>query len=404
MGQVWYGRTRAITRPPIVQMRALAEELSVRGRDILDLGQAVVAVEPPVGVREALAGAHPVPLYRYTPDPGLPELREALAEWFQGCMGASNAGPEHVLVTCGANQAFANLLFALTRPGDKVVLLGPSYFDHDYVVLLAGCRLILVPLVIREGYYQPWLRGIERELAAGARVVVLVNPSNPTGATFPREQVEALVELCIDWKAWLVADETYAELVYEPYEHASAAQWVHGGRVAVVGSFSKTYALAGLRVGWLFGPEVLVQETVKVQDAFVVCAPVPSQYAALAALRARTGYLPALRKELARRRRALLEALEGWPLGTAMPSQGATFVFVRLEEEAMRAAGYGRLIDEEGPDDVAFCGELLRRTGLLAVPGSAFGPHGRGFLRLSFGNQPAEVLARVGDRLAGMCG
>ena len=399
MEKVWYGRTRVIERPPIARMRALAERLVRDGRSILDLGQAVAAVPPPQGVVEVLGRASGPDLYGYTPDPGLEELREALADWLREDKGAESARPENVLVTCGANQAFVNVLLALTRPGDKVVLMGPSYFDHDFAVELAGCRVAQVPLLVRGGRYRLWLRGIERELAGGARLVVLVSPSNPTAAVFDQEEIEAVVELCRDWKAWLVSDETYEALVYPPRTPSSAARYVAAGRVVVLGSFSKVYAMAGLRVGFLFGPARLVEETIKVQDAVVVCAPTVSQRAALEALAHRRAYVADLVATMEERRRVLVGALETSRLFDPMPPEGATFVFARVREESLRDLGLDRFAEDGDVDDIGLCEYLLEKTGVLAVPGSSFGPHGRGFVRFSYGNQPVEALSQVAEAL-----
>jgi len=379
----WTGRTAAIERPPIAAVNRLAAALAAGGADLIDLGQAVLGMAPPPGaaaaVRALLDRGDP---HGYSPDPGLPEALDALAAFLREVKGVPDASPERLMLTCGCNQAFADALLAVTEPGDEVMVQGPHYFDHVFTIRLAGCVPVEVPMAPGGNR---WAADPDRIVAAmtpRTRALAVVSPANPTGAVLPREHMDALAAACDARGIWLLSDETYDLLTFPPAEHVTAAGLLE--RSVVLGSFSKTLGLAGWRLGYLFGPRPLMEEAVKVQDALVVCAPVVSQHALMGALPEAAAFAARARLELVRRRDALLAALTRCPLLEPTVPDGATFVMARLADRG---------------DDVAFAETLLRRGGLITVPGSAFGPLGRGWVRISYGNQPVERLHEVGERL-----
>jgi aminotransferase len=383
----WSGRTSALHRPPIANVNRVAAELASQGRDLVDLGQAILGLPPPVaaldGAREHLLTTRP---HAYSPDPGLPELRDALAAHLRTRKNVPAASGANVMVTCGANQAFANVLFAVTHPGDEVLTFGPGYFDHDYTIAMAGCSKVEVPLALRDRRFVFDLDAVERALTSKTRCVVLVCPGNPTGAVATESFVRDLCELCASRGLWLISDETYDLLTFPPARHVSPASVSKYDRIAVLGSFSKVFAMAGWRIGYLAGSSDLVDETFKVQDAFVICAPVPGQIAVLRALSSLDDYVAEALRELTLRRDTLLGIADQWRAVTPLPGEGATFFLSSLEPQA---------------DDVAFCEDLVRSAGVVAVPGSAFGPMGKGMIRMSFGNQPVDRLREAGRRLLG---
>lgn len=374
----WPGRTRAITRPPIAEVNALAAQLAREGRKLLNLGQAILGMPPPPQALERVRRwLDEEPLHAYSPDPGLDELRDAVSAFARGYKGIEGAGAEQVMITCGANQAFVNALLTVTDPGDEVILFGPGYFDHEFAVKLAGCTPVELGLVRGQGGYRMDPDELAGAVTDRTRVVVLVSPGNPTGTVFTRGEVEAVHSLCVDRGLWLVSDETYDLLTFPPAVHVSPASLGDAERVIVLGSFSKVFALASWRVGYVLGSAAMIEECIKVQDSLVVCAPVPSQMAALGALSAVDEFVPAARTELMARRDALIEVLADVPDLDPVTPQGATFVMARLPDST---------------DDVAWAKNLLTQRGIVTVPGSAFGPRGRGHVRISYGNQPPTSL------------
>lgn len=385
------GRSRDLQRPPIAEINALAAEEAARGRDLVNLGQAVLGLPPPAGAVAAVERylAH-TQLHVYSPDPGLPEAREAVARFLRETKGIGGAEASEVMLTCGANQAFVSALLTVTRPGDEVITFGPGYFDHDFSIRLAGCVNREVPLVV-SGARAGGLAAFAFDPDAAARAVgprtralVLVSPGNPTGQVIDPEARRALVSLCAERGLWLLSDETYDLLTFSPGGHVSPAALGPRDHVLVLGSFSKVMGLAAWRCGYLHGPAAVVEEAVKAQDALVVCAPVPAQHAVMGALDEVASYAAEARATLVRRRDALLEELEGSPGLTPARSDGATFVFAQLGS---------------GEDDVQWCRALVRGPGVIAVPGSAFGPCGKGWVRLSYGNVSTARIREAGARL-----
>lgn len=381
----WTGRTLSWVRPPIAVVTSLAAELRAQGADLIDLGQAILGLPPPraaiEGARAYLeeAGSHP-----YSPDPGLPELRNAIAKMLRDVKGIDHATGDGVMVTCGANQAFANALLTVTRPGDEVITFSPGYFDHGYTIRMAGCKEVEVPLCISADRYAFDIDAVADATTERTRVVVLVSPGNPTGAVAPRSFITNLSEWCAKRGIWILSDETYDRLTFDDVVHVSPAAVNRDGRVIVIGTFSKVFGMAGWRVGYLHGSDQVIDEAFKVQDALVVCAPVISQRAVLAAFVEMDAYVARARAELQARRDTLLSAIDGWPLVIPRVPEGATFFLARMRE---------------GDDDVALCKRILKEAGVVTVPGSAFGSEGRGSVRFSFGNQRVAVLREAGDRL-----
>jgi aminotransferase len=382
----WIGRTSLLTRPPIAKVNALAAELAAQGHDLIDLGQAILGLAPPQaaieGARRWLQTESP---HAYSPDPGLPDLREALAGHLRARKGIPFANGQHVMVTCGANQAFANVLFAVTHPGDEVITFGPGYFDHDYTIAMAGCTKREVALAVEHDRFRFDLPSVERAIGPATRCVVLVSPGNPTGAVAPDPFVRGLCDLCRARGLWLISDETYDLLTCPPAVHVSPASVSDYDQIAVLGSFSKVLAMAGWRIGYLAGSKALIDEAFKVQDAFVICAPVPGQMAVLGALGSLDDYVHQARRELALRKAQLLESLQAWGRVRPLWADGATFLLARIDPP---------------DDDVAFCQEMVRQAAVITVPGSAFGPCGKGMVRWSFGNQKVERIRLAGQRLA----
>jgi aspartate/methionine/tyrosine aminotransferase len=373
------------TAPALIDLigRACAERRRAGGR-LFPLAQAVPDFPPPPHVQEALRTAlADDATHRYTVDPGLRELRRAIASVLGRSRGADWDPDEQVLVTAGANLAFAEVLPALADPGDEVLLLSPYYMNHGMAVELLGNTVVEVPLDPARGFAVDF-DALARAATPRARVLVIVNPSNPIGSVLGRGEVLRLLEFAALRDLWVVSDETYEDFVLEPPPEgwASAAAFPdHAGRVVVLGSFSKSAGLSGWRVGWIAGPAGLVHEVLKCHDTFIICAPVAAQRGALAALQGDRGWLEPLRAELGRRRRTVLEALAASPgLEAATDaSRGAMFVLVRPRGASLR-------------DSTATALDLIRETGVALVPGAAFGRCGEGWLRLSFAAAGSETL------------
>jgi len=388
----WPGRTREIAPPPIAELNARAAALRGGGAELIDLGQAVLGLAPPAAalarVVAWMANREP---QTYSPDPGLSDVRQAVADFLEAHKGIRrNAGATDgslPLLTCGCNQAYATALLAVTRPGDEVIVLSPYYFDHVFAIQLAGCRTVDVALAFDGASFRIDFDRLEHAVTRRTRVITLVSPGNPTASVATQGEVERLTCFCHDRGLWLLSDETYDLLALPPAETCSPAAVSDHDRIVTMGSFSKTLALAAWRVGYLHGSRRFVDEALKVQDALVVCAPVPAQRAVLGALEVLPDWLPSLRSELALRHATLLAGLKTIPWLVPVRAEGGTFLLARY-------LGF--------PDSMACCVALLEQAGVVTVPGGAFGPAGDPFVRFSFGNQPAGRLAEAVERIRAM--
>jgi aspartate/methionine/tyrosine aminotransferase len=383
---VWHGRTKEIERPPIAEINRIADALAAGGRDLINLGQAILGLPPPESALSRVkAHLENRSVHGYSPDPGLPELRQAKARFLREVKGIASATGGHVMITCGANQAFVNALFTVTVPGDEVIFFGPYYFDHLYAIKLAGCLPVEVPMPLREGRFVLDFDLLEKAVTDRTRAVVLVSPGNPTGAVVSQEQTEQLCRLCGEKGLYLLSDETYDLLTFPPAFHRSPASLDSNDKILVMGSFSKTFGLAGWRVGYLCGSPSLIEETIKVQDTLVVCAPVPSQLAALGALDEVDQYVARAVRELTDRKNALISVLTENPMLDPVEPQGGTSLMARIVDST---------------DSFVFSKKLVEEAGVVTVPGSAFGPLAEGYVRFSFGNQPVARIREAGERLA----
>jgi len=380
-------RCASVRPPPIVELKRRLFGGGPKPEDWLDLNQAVPSYPPPeVVLNAARAAAADPAAASYTPDPGLPELRAAVAEYYGAQCGATLSA-ERVLVTAGANLAFSMLALAFAEPSRPVHLLTPYYFNHAMAVELCGGRVsewrLPADLPLRDALAEG------RFAAETGNLVAIVNPSNPSGRCFPRSDLEALLAHCRERGAFLVADETYLEFAPAGAEFAtltSLPDWAACG--ATVNTFSKSLAMTGHRVGYACAaPEVLAQ-VLKIQDTFVICAPHVGQRAALAGLQwdGLQAWLGERRGELASRVRTFCEALAGAASPFEIESAGAFFVYLRHPFD----------IDAW---DVAE--KLAREAGVIVLPGSCCGSEEWRRLRVAVGNVDEASLRVAAQRLSG---
>jgi aminotransferase len=376
-------RILGLELPPFDPLNIRAAQLRAAGHQVISLGQALPFYPPPASaVRAAQAALGSRDVHGYTTDPGRPSLRRALAERLREHTGI-DCGPDDLLITAGANHAFTTALTTLVSPGDEVVLPAPYFTNHQMAVQAAGAAPVEAPIADREAYSVTW-EDIAPALTDRTRAVVLCNPSNPTGAPVKAAEGIRIVSKLADRGILVISDETYMHFVYHD-SHWSAAS-VPGWRrnVVVIGTFSKSFAMMGWRVGYLLADaEVCVQAT-KVQDAMIICAPTISQIAAEAAVSDDWDYPRTFHGELLERRRRLSDALTRSEGASWTPTHGGFFAFTRIDGCT-------------GSNALAL--QLLEEAHLVTIPGSSFGRSGEGCLRLSYGSVDADSLIEATDRL-----
>ena len=244
--------------------------------------------------------ADPAHVHFYSTDPGRPSLRRALAERLQQEIGA-DCGPENLVITAGANHAFATALATLVNPSDEVVLPAPYFTNHYMQVQASGSIAVEAPLADPKAFAVTW-DDVARALTPRTRAVVLCTPSNPTGATITRADGERIVSELASRGIWVIGDETYMQFVFDGthWSAASVGDWRRN--VVVIGTFSKSFAMMGWRVGFVLAGRDVCEQATKIQDAMIICAPTISQIAAEAAVTEDWDYPRSFQSEFRRRR------------------------------------------------------------------------------------------------------
>jgi len=376
-------RIRQMDLPPFDTLNRRAVELRSQGHPVIWLGQAVPFFPPPAA---ALAGAQAAmakpETHRYATDPGLPSLRQVLAERLGSSLEAT-IDPDELIITAGANHAFALVLTTLVSAGDEVVLPGPYFANHHMLVRAMGATAVEAPVVDRRTFAVRW-SDIEPHLSARTRMIVLCNPSNPTGAALDAGEGRHIVAQAAARGLIVVSDEAYMHFVYEGthWSAASVPRW--RDTVVVIGTLSKSLGMMGWRVGFMLADRAVCEQAVKVMDAMIICAPVISQMAAEAALRDAWPYATEFLGELRARRRVLAEGLEAIPGVEWRPGRGGLFAFARI-------AGC--------MNSLQLAQDLMEDVHLVTMPGASFGQSGEGCLRLSFGFAPQDQLREAMRRL-----
>lgn len=340
------------------------------------MAQAVPWYSPPDAALRGLASLfdHPA-VHRYSPDPGFPRTRRAVADDLTR-RRSIDLDPENELhLTCGASQAFLSALLSVTSPGEAVAVLEPYYFDHVFAVRFSGLEPVSIPMKESSA---GWELPMDRLVAAMDRVraLVLVNPGNPTGMVVPDGTMRELVKLTRETETFLIIDETYERFVFTG---DGWHPWMEGRpeHVLTLGSFSKSLGMPGWRLGYLFGPAVLLEQAIKVQDSVVICPPSPSQYLLELAI-AEEEWIMEMSRGVKHRLESCREALAVNDQLTWREAGGAFFTL---------AAYSGNLNSEEAAL------HLLNEYGIGTIPGSAFGPSGEKHLRISFGCLSDEEIA-----------
>lgn len=378
-------RIKRIMTPPIAELVDEADKLRKEGKDVLNFGQGVSGLDTPEAVLNKIAEILKSPfLSKYTPDAGIYELRAEVSEKFRKYNYVMYEPENEIIITVGASSAFLGAIAAIADVGDEIILPAPYYFDHEFTVKLVGCIPLEIPMDENNNYLID-VDFMEKRITKRTKAIVIVSPNNPTGAVLPEKNLREIADFAIKNNLYIISDETYDFLVYDDIPHFSIASipevW---DRTITIGSFSKAFALAGWRVGYVAAPSEIISEILKVQDATVICAPVISQMAALFALRSNLTFLDYYKKLLKRNRDYVLSRLDEIPDLSYVTPKGAFYVFPKYEIPIKSR-------------DFAF--KILNEHNLLVLPGSAFGDFGEYHLRLSFGSQTYEELEEGLNRL-----
>lgn len=370
-----------------------AKAMKAAGIDVIGFGAGEPNFPTPDYVVEAAAEACRDPRnHRYTPTPGLPELREAIARKMLRDSGYE-VTPEQVVVTNGGKQAVYEAFQILLNDGDEVIIPTPYWTSYPEAVKLAGG----VPVEVFAGAdrsFEPDIDAIEAARTERTRAIIVTSPSNPTGAVWSRETIEAIGRWAVEHHVWVVSDEIYEHLNYDGARTAYIGQVVPEVRdqLIVLNGVAKTYAMTGWRVGWLVAPEPVAKAAAKLQGHMTSNVANVSQRAAIAAVGGDLDAVYAMREAFDVRRKAIVAALNAID-GVHCPTPtGAFYAFADVSGLLNRPLGVNGSVATSSAELAAM---LLDEAHVAAVPGEAFGAPG--YLRFSYAladDQLAEGMRR----------
>ena len=323
----------------------------------------------------------------YTSNSGLKELRVAIAEYLRRRFEVSYDPLHEILVTVGGSEGIDVALRAMLDPGDEVLIPEPCYVSYVPCVVLADGVPVTIELK-EENQFRLTKEELLSAITDKTKILVMPFPNNPTGGVMRREDLEEIAQVCIEKDIYVLSDEIYSELTYGA-DHVSIAS-LPGmkERTLLINGFSKSYAMTGWRLGYICGPQVIVEQMTKIHQFAIMCAPTNSQYAAVEALRHGDADVAQMRTAYDQRRRYLMHAFKEMGLSCFEPF-GAFYVFPCIKEFEMSS-------DE-------FATRLLEEEHVAVVPGSAFGACGEGFVRISYAYS-LENLKLAMERLSRFVG
>ncbi len=375
-------RVSQIGKSAIHEMTRLSKEVD----DVAFLSWAKPTSDTPEHIKEAAVKAIRDGLVGgYSESSGLPQLREAIAQKLnRDNRVKANAG--QIILTVGAIEGLAAAVMAVVDPGDEVILPTPTYSTHIRQVQMASGKPVLVPLIEEEGFRLD-IPAIKEAVTAKTMAIVFCTPSNPTGTVFPEQDLRQVAEIALEHDLMVITDEAYEYFVFDDHKHFSIASIPEMQNNAIsTYTFTKTYAMTGWRIGYLHAHEDLIPQINKAHIPFSICAPVVSQYAALAALQGSQDCVAKFKNHYLMARNLMCERLDRLNRVFEYQRPGGSYLM------------FPKILVDEGRDSTEFCKQLLREGRVSATPGVAFGPTGQGHLRLSF-CVPKNMINKAFDRM-----
>jgi aminotransferase len=321
----------------------------------------------------------------YSQSEGLPELRSEIVKKLKRDNNI-DAKPSEIILTVGAIEGLAVAVLATVDPGDEVILPTPTYSTHITQVKLASAKPVLVPL-IEENNFSLDIEAIKKAITPNTKAIMFCTPNNPTGTVFPEKDLRKLAEIVLEKDLKVIVDEAYEYFVFDDEKHFSMASIPEIRKNVVTAyTFTKTYAMTGWRIGYLLADEEKLLQIKKAHIPFAICAPVVSQYAALAALQGSQNSIEKFRSEYLRARNLMCKRLD---------KLNSVFKYVKPGGSYLM---FPNILSDSQVDSMGFCKKLLAEAKVSATPGVAFGPTGEGHIRLSF-CVPEEMINKAFDRM-----
>ena len=351
-------------------------------KDAISLGVGEPDFDTPWSIREEGIRALEKGKTHYTSNSGLKELRVEIGDFLNRKYDLEYNVDKEILITVGGSEAIDLAFRAMLNPQDEVIIPEPSYVSYLPCVVLADGVPVVIPLQ-EKNEFKLTKEELLDAITPKTKLLVLPFPNNPTGAVMSKEELQEIANVCIEKDIFVVSDEIYSELTYGK-EHCSIAS-LPGmrERTIVINGFSKSHAMTGWRMGYACGPQLIMEQMLKIHQFAIMCAPTNSQHAAIEALRNGDCEVDKMREEYNRRRQFMLTRLRAMGLQCFEPF-GAFYIFPNI-------AKFGMTSDE-------FATRFLKEEKVAVVPGTAFGASGEGFVRMSYASSLKNLKTAM-DRL-----
>ena len=379
-------RAAQLTPSLTLSIDSKAKAMKAEGLDVCGFGAGEPDFDTPEHIKRAAIEALEAGFTKYTPNAGIPELRQAISDKFAADNGL-NYRAGQVVVSNGAKHACYNAILATCQPGDEVVIPAPYWVSYPDMVRLVGAEPVIVPTSERNGWkMRP--EDFENAMTPRTKMLIMNSPGNPTGSVYTREELEAIVNVAAEEDIYVLSDEIYEKLVYDDVKHvsiASLSQEAYDLTITVNG-FSKSYAMTGWRLGYLAAPEAVVRAVDSIQSHTSSNPSSFSQYGALAALKGDQQPLADMREEFDMRRNYMFDRLSKISNITAVKPQGAFYILVNISQLGLTSQN--------------FADRLLSKANVAVVPGAAFGDDRT--VRFSYATS-LDVIKKGLDRFQDFC-
>lgn len=375
-------RVMQIKKSAIHEMTSLSKDID----DVAFLSWAKPTSDTPEHIKEgAISAIRDGLVGGYSASSGLLELREEIVKKLKKYNNI-DANPSEIIVTVGAVEGLTAAVLAVIDPGDEVIFPSPTYSTHIQEVVLASGKPVIVPLIEEEGFI--WdIEAVRDAITPKTKAIMYCSPNNPTGTVFSEKQLRQLADIALKNDLMVITDEAYEYFIYDDNEHFCMGSIPEMKKnVISVFTFTKNYAMTGWRIGYLHAHEDIIPQITKAHIPLAICAPVVSQYAALAALKGPQNCIEEFRSHYQKTRNLMCERLD---------KLDSIFEYQKPEGSYLM---FPKILPEEGKDSATFCKKLLREARVSTTPGIAFGPTGEGHLRLSFCVSEDEII-KAFDRM-----
>ncbi len=378
-------RLQSIKPSPTLAIDAKAKALKAKGVDIISFGTGEPDFDTPQNIKDAAIKAINNGFTKYCPVSGTPDLKDAIIKKFKEDNNLEYTR-EEVMVSCGGKHSLFNLFQTIFDEGDEVIIPAPYWVSYPDMAVLAGA----VPIFITtsdKNHFKVKPTEIEKVITKKTKAFILNSPSNPTGNTYTKEELEEIADICIKNNLLIISDEIYEKLVYDNFKFFSIAQVSKEVKdhTIVVNGVSKAFAMTGWRIGYAAGPKEIIAAMTKMQSQSTSCPTSISLKAATEALNGDKACLETMRVEFEKRRNYIVDRLNKINGITCLKPEGAFYVFPNISN-LLEKTYNGKLINT----DIELADYLLEEAKIAVVPGSAFGA--KGFIRFSYATSMEKIV------------